>query len=75
MGFSLGLVTLLDNNDTTEVNNIKTIIQDEIQDKYLKLIQDKKLIENILQQKIDEINTNQQQQIALKDHSNTSTKK
>ena len=65
LGFSLGLVTLLDNNDTTEVNNIKTIIQDEIQDKYLKLIQDKKLIENILQQKIDEINTNQQQQIAL----------
>ena len=65
LGFSLGLVTLLDNNNTTEVNNIKTIIQDEIQDKYLKLIQDKKLIENILQQKIDEINTSQQQQVTL----------
>jgi hypothetical protein len=64
LGFSLGLVTLLDNNNITELNNIKTIIQDEIQDKYLKLIQDKKLIENLLQQKIDEINTNQQQ-IAL----------
>ena len=65
LGFSLGLVTLLDNNNTTEINNIKAIVQDEIQDKYLKLIQDKKLIENLLQQKIDKINTNQQQQIAL----------
>jgi class 3 adenylate cyclase len=65
LGFSLGLVVLLDNNNTTELNNIKTIIQNEIQDKYLKLIQDKKLIENILQQKVDEININQQQQIAL----------
>ena len=65
LGFSLGLVTLLDNSNTTELNNIKTIVQDEIQDKYLKLIQDKKLIENILQQKVDGINTNQHHQITL----------
>ena len=60
LGFSLGIVTLSDNHHVTELNNLKTIIQEEIQDKYLKLIQDKNLIENILQQKIDEINTPQQ---------------
>ena len=60
LGFSLGIVTLSDNYHVTELNNLKTIIQEEIQDKYLKLIQDKNLIENILQQKIDEINTPQQ---------------
>ena len=60
LGFSFGKVTLSDNHHATELNNLKAIIQDEIQDKYLKLIQDKNLIENILQQKIDEINTPQQ---------------
>ena len=75
LGFSLGLVTLLDNNNTTEVNNIKAIIQDELQDKYLKLTQDKKLIENILQQKIDEINTRSTTTNCIRYDSNTSTKK
>ena len=54
LGFTVGLITFFDDPSTVELNNIKKALQDEIQNKYLKLIQDKRLIENIVQQQLEQ---------------------